>query len=147
MKISRSSCACAATLALLLQLGSCQFAKLLPAQQAAQIDSTSFIINFHESIGEPDAVATIASVESEPELVRSAAEAQSRAAAAAADRIIQLASTAGITIKSSETFGHVMTGMLLKVASKEDGQKLSELLDGDSTLGIKSLNHVVSPSC
>lgn len=144
MKFSRSSCACAATFGLLVQLANCQFAQLLPAQKATQIDSTSLIINFHESIGEPDTVAMIASVDAEPEAFRSAAEAQSRAAAAAAERITQMANNAGITIVRSETFGHVMTGMLLKVASEADGQKLSELLNADSTLGIKSLSHVVS---
>lgn len=144
MAPSRASWACAAALALLLQLGSAELVKMIPEKQNMQIDRTSFIINFHELIGEPVAVAAIGDANADPDAVRSAAEAQGRAAAAAAERITKLANDAGITIVSSEALGHVMTGMLLKVATEADGQKLSELLGTDSTLGIKSLNHVVS---
>jgi len=84
------------------------------------IDSTSFIVTFEEnSIGNPVAVATIASLDAQPADVFAAAVALRSAATDAAERIAAAAQAANIQVVKTRSFGHVFTGMSISVATQK----------------------------
>uniref|UniRef100_A0A383WEE7 Peptidase S8/S53 domain-containing protein n=1 Tax=Tetradesmus obliquus TaxID=3088 RepID=A0A383WEE7_TETOB len=105
----------------------------LPLTHTA-VDRTSFIVKFDEALIAPVSISAVDSSDDDTEAVRAAAQQLADAAATAAARIAELARQAGIDMQVVDTYGHVMTGMAVKVATAEEGRRLAQLLKADSAV-------------